>query len=167
MKTLEIADEGKSKLVAYRTETDDDIARLFLTINETSAFPVDVLSDLELIIENAGYTNIGLLNVLQVDSACRGKGLGKQLVNAYCERISPRTDIDLIFARIEAPQETGLDLEKFYEGFGFQTAFYAAGEALMVNKGAADMIAEALVGLRSQRTKHYLYCEPEDPSLEP
>ena len=167
MKTLQIVDEGKSKLIAYRTENSDDVGKLFLTINDTSGFPMDLLSDLQCVVDDAGFTDIGLLNVLQVDQECRGQGLGKKLVQSYCDQIAPKTDIDLVFARVENIQATGLDLEKFYESFGFQAAFFAAGEALMVNKGKADMIAEALVCLRSQRTSHYLHRCSEDDSLEP
>ena len=167
MKSIDVCIGKSSKIVAYQTENDDDIGDLFLTINDTSAFPIDVLSDLQCVMADMGFNSVGLLNILHVDPEHRGTGMGKQLVQSYCDKIAKHTDIDMVFARIENPQATGIDLELFYEKFGFESAFYASGELLMVTKNNAEQIAEAMTGLRAQRTNHYLHRSSNNSSMEP
>lgn len=167
MQNLTINRGDNTKLVAYSASNDDEIGNLFLTINDTSAFPIEVLSDLQCVMADMGINHVGLLNILHVDTAQRGTGIGKELVQSYCDKIASHTDIDLVFARVENPQTTGIDLEAFYEQFGFESTFYAAGELLMVTKGKADQIAEALTGLRAQKTKHYLRSAENNSLMEP
>lgn len=106
----------------------------------------------------AQYGSIGCLVKIEVDEQSRGKGFGNTGMAWYQESVGNHTDVDILFARIENKQLNGFNLKKFYEKHGFEAVKYSEGNLLMINKGQAEKIREALIPSARNSLEDVGYC---------
>lgn len=103
------------------------------------------LSNIILMIFEAEELTVGMLSKIEVFEGHRGNGHGKAMFSRFIQNISSKTDVDIIFARIENRQLPGFSLQRFYEKEGFEPVLKSYGELLMANKGYAKILKEALL----------------------
>lgn len=153
-------DINKSKLIGVLSTGGSDRGQLSLQIERLSDFDLDLSSFLLMYIEEK-FEKIGFLGSVYVDGRERGKGIGKELMDKFDEKISSKTDIDFLYARIDTPQDKGFDLLEFYEKRGFEAVKYSNGELLMINKGHANEIKREVFGIyQSSESKDDVNNEP-------
>lgn len=91
---------------------------------------------------NERYGSIGALIKIEVSDNAKGTGVGSKLMELFESDVSSKTEVDLLFARINNKQRKGFSLKKFYENRGFEAVKYSEGNLLMVNKGQAKIIMD-------------------------
>lgn len=97
------------------------------------------------------YEKIGFLGSILIKEDHRGKGLGKEFMEDFMEKISSKSDIDFLFARIDNPQLNNFKLDKFYKKYGFESVIYNNSEMLMVNKGQKQKIALEVFNIKENQ----------------
>ena len=103
---------------------------------------------------NERYGSIGALIKIQVSDNARGIGIGSKLMESFESDVSSKTEVDLLFARINNNQRKGFSLKKFYENRGFEAVKYSEGNLLMVNKGQAKVIMDDMNLARENRNEN-------------
>jgi ribosomal protein S18 acetylase RimI-like enzyme len=154
-----ILKKGMGRLTCVFSEGFDDRSQLSLQIEKLSDFDLDLSSFLLMYIEEK-FEKIGFLGSVYIDGNDRGKGIGKHLMNEFENKVSSKTDIDFLYARIDNPQDKGFDLFEFYEKRGFEAVKYSNGELLMVNKGHANEIKREVFGIYHGNYKAGVNKEP-------
>lgn len=111
----------------FRITPNDDLNTVFPTNDKKDSFTLGAYLESEL----AGIVSFardgkdreklrhkGLLFRMYVSSDFRGKGIGKQLIEALIQRVSKINDIEQINLTVIANNENA---KKMYEKFGFET----------------------------------------------
>lgn len=81
------------------------------------------------------------------------------LVDEYIQSIGSQSEVDVLFARVDNEQPTGIDLRAFYESRGFESVHKCDGSLLMVNKGYKAHFVDKLL-------PHRAYAPSEVDALE-
>ncbi len=136
------------EIKGFLAKDDEGIEDLMDCIDMTIDWP-DVLMERlqETLCDIEG--NIGLLIKVEVDESLQGEGRGGALLNEYIEAVGTQSAVDILFARVDNEQVTGIDLRKFYESRGFESVHKCDGSLLMANKGFRAHFLERLLPHRA------------------
>lgn len=153
-----VGGDEQCQIKAVLADTEEGMDELMDSIDMTIDWP-DVLLDRlrEALCELKGP--IGLLVKVDVDESLRGQGRGGALVNEYLKEIGSKSQVDILFARVDNEQATGIDLRSFYQSRGFESVSKCSGSLLMVNKGYRAHILERIWPHRANKL--------EDSGIEP
>ncbi len=105
----------------------------------TIDFHDGIIERLEQVLQEK-YKSVGLLVKIEVAEGENGKGHGDRLMTVFKSQVSAKTDVDILFARIENKQAEGFCLRSFYEKRGFEAIKMDQSSLLMANKGQAKVI---------------------------
>lgn len=117
-------------------------------VNMTIDFNDNFLESLFTVLQDK-YENVGLLVKIEVGEEHRGSGKGNSLMNDFSNDVSAKTDVDILFARINNKQKEGFKLKEFYQKHGFDPVWISEGNMLMVNKGKGPEILKQIFPNRS------------------
>jgi len=141
------------EIKGYVANNDEQIEELVDGVDMTIDWP-DVLIER---FENTLYElhePVGFIMTIEVDESARGQGIGAKMLDDYMRGISQNTAVDVLFARVDNEQETGIDLQSFYQSRGFEPVHKCDGSLLMVNKGKRELFLSALLPHRTMEREN-------------
>ncbi|WP_415912771.1 hypothetical protein [Neptuniibacter sp. QD37_11] len=111
--------------------------------------------------------SVNFLMEIKVGKDMRGRGLGNGLMEALGKEVW-EDDFSFLFARVEIPQKEGFNLEKFYNGFGYEGLIKMNGDLLMARTNHLPLL-RGYLGLpdRGAITKAYKGCLGGEALQEP
>tara|TARA_Y100001934_G_scaffold281431_1_gene391090 strand:+ start:454 stop:948 length:495 start_codon:yes stop_codon:yes gene_type:complete len=135
------------EMLAVLAKSDDDIDELLDSIDMTVDWPDVLLERLEGALRRVDGA-VGMLVKVEVDESCRGLGKGSGALDEYVKDIGSQSAVDMLFARVDNEQSTGIDILDFYVSKGFVPVHKCDGSLLMVNKGYREVFLDALLPRR-------------------
>lgn len=134
-------------MLAILARGSDDIDEIIDSIDMTIDWPDVLIERLEGVLRRVDGA-IGMLVKVEVDESCRGLGKGSGALDEYAKDIGSQSAVDILFARVDNEQSTGIDLLDFYVSKGFMPVHKCDGSLLMVNKGYREVFLDALLPRR-------------------
>jgi GNAT superfamily N-acetyltransferase len=145
-------------LDAVFADGQEDYDILLGAISETTSFDDHAINALFHYLEDVDMS-VSMASRIHVHQEYRGQGHGAEMMKKYLKEFELKTDIDILFARVDTPQNNGLSLIGFYQQLGYNPVHKSNGDFLMVTKGHELGIKNLLnlPQMRSRREEGFSY----------